>query len=69
MFISHANYLSYYVGMLEFRQLRQKVEEALGEDFEAMEFHRAVLDVGPAPFSIVEQAVDSYLAKAQQPAA
>ena len=64
-----ANYLSYYVGMLEFRQLRQKAEEALGEDFEAMEFHRAVLDVGPAPFSIVEQAVDSYLAKAQQPAA
>lgn len=57
-----ANYLSYYVGMMEFQQLRQKAEEALGENFEAMEFHRTVLDVGPAPFAVVEQAVDAYIA-------
>lgn len=57
-----ANYLSYYVGMMEFQQLRQKAEETLGENFEAMEFHRTVLDVGPAPFAVVEQAVDAYIA-------
>lgn len=56
-----ANYLSYSVGMLEMQQLRRYAEGELEGDFDAMAFHRAVLDVGPAPFSFVEKSVDAYI--------
>lgn len=63
-----ANYLSYSIGMLEMQQLRRDAEIQLEGDFDAMEFHQAVLEVGPAPFSIVKKAVDAYIAEAKEQA-
>lgn len=50
-----ANYLRYTIGYLEFESLREKFSEKLGENFSLVDFHDAILSVGPAPFSIVEK--------------
>lgn len=50
-----ANYLSYYVGYLQFMNLRDMMKEKQGDDFSLKAFHQAVLDIGPAPFSIIEK--------------
>ncbi|MCI8639823.1 MAG: DUF885 domain-containing protein [Coprococcus sp.] len=47
------NYLKYYLGYLKFFQLKKEIAGELKSDFSQIEFHRAVLDVGPAPFDIV----------------
>lgn len=49
------NYLKYYVGYLEFMELKKKSMKIEGDHFSQKEFHRAVLDVGPAPFEIVSR--------------
>lgn len=49
------NYLKYYVGYLEFVELKKKAMEIDGDKFSQKNFHRAVLDVGPAPFDIVSR--------------
>ena len=50
---SPANYLKYYIGYLKFYELKKEMADAMGNQFSQKEFHRAVLDVGPAPFEIV----------------
>ena len=50
---SPANYLKYYIGYLKFYELKKEMADTLGNQFSQKEFHRAVLDVGPAPFEIV----------------
>ena len=52
---SPANYLKYYVGYVEFLELKRAWAEEAGGTFSQKEFHEAVLDVGPAPFEIVEK--------------
>lgn len=52
---SPGNYLKYYIGYVEFLELKKKWIEKKGDDFSQKEFHKAVLDVGPAPFEIVEK--------------
>lgn len=52
-----ANYLNYYVGYLEFERLRSMVEEKLGDDFSAKEFHEALLNIGEGPFCVIEKYV------------
>lgn len=49
------NYLKYYVGYLEFLDLQDSIRTSLGEKFSLQEFHRTILDIGPAPFSILEK--------------
>ena len=56
-----AGYLPYYIGELEFNNMRADAQFQLKEQFDPVEFHRAVLDVGPAPFSIVREEVDRYI--------
>lgn len=50
-----ANYLKYYVGYLEFLTLRQKAETAWGSEFTHKKFHQYVLEMGDAPFSVLEK--------------
>ena len=52
---SPANYLKYYIGYVEFMQLKKEWIAKKGEQYSQKEFHKAVLDVGPAPFEIVEK--------------
>jgi uncharacterized protein (DUF885 family) len=54
-----AIYLPYAVGYLEIMELKETAEEALGEDFVAKDFHRFLLDIGPAQFGVI----DDYMKK------
>lgn len=51
---SPGNYLKYYIGYVEFLELKKEWVREMGTDFSQKEFHEAVLKVGPAPFEIVE---------------
>ncbi|WP_455719471.1 DUF885 domain-containing protein [Agathobacter sp.] len=52
---SPANYLKYYVGYLQFLELKNAQIELLGDDFSAKDFHEDILRIGPAPFSIISK--------------
>ena len=52
-----ANYLKYYLGYLNFMDLRDLAEKKAGDEFDKKEFHRFVLETGPAPFPIIEKYV------------
>ena len=58
---SPANYLKYYIGYLKFYELKKEMADAMGNQFSQKEFHRTVLDVGPAPFEIVYDEVEKNL--------
>lgn len=58
------NYLSYFIGYLEFLDLRKTAEEELGEAFDAKQFHDFLLRTGPAPFYIIEEYMEDWM-KAQ----
>lgn len=58
---SPANYLKYYIGYLKFYELKKEMADAMGNQFSQKEFHRAILDVGPAPFEIVYDEVEKNL--------
>lgn len=49
------NYLKYYIGYVEFLELKKEWIAEKGDGFSQTEFHEAVLNVGPAPFEIVEK--------------
>ncbi|MCD7715489.1 MAG: DUF885 domain-containing protein [Lachnospiraceae bacterium] len=49
-----ANYLQYYVGYLNFVSLRDTLSETVS-GFTLKAFHQAVLETGPAPFTILEE--------------
>lgn len=48
-----ANYLSYFVGCMEIRNMREEAEGRLGERFNLKEFHKFILDMGDAPFDVI----------------
>ena len=50
-----ANYLKYYGGYLGFLDLRDAYAEKEKERFTLKDFHEKVLEVGPAPFSVLEK--------------
>lgn len=52
---SPGNYLKYYIGYVEFLELKKEWAAEKGEAFSQKEFHEAVLSVGPAPFELVEE--------------
>lgn len=58
-------FLSYYVGYVQFAELKDKAEEALGDKFKDKDFHEAILKSGPAPFNVVEANVDAYIKSAK----
>ena len=62
---SPGNYLNYALGGLLFQQLRSRAEEALGGRFRPAEFHKVILDAGPASFPILSGLVDGYIEKAR----
>lgn len=56
-----ALYPQYGIGYLEFIELRDTAKEELGEDFVLKDFHEFVLNIGPAPFSIIEDRLDGWM--------
>ena len=56
-----AGFLSYYVGCVEFLELRRIAQEELGDRFKAIEFHEAILKGGELPFSVLKKNVEHYI--------
>jgi len=53
--------LSYKIGQLKIREIRNKAEVALGEQFNVKDFHTEVLKDGPMPLSMLESKVDRWV--------
>ena len=58
-----AHYLKYYVGYLEFKELKESASRKHLGRLDNIAFHQAILDIGPAPFDIVEKYLDLYYKK------
>lgn len=55
-----AHYLEYYVGYLEFLNLKEEMQRTYFTNFNEKAFHLAIVNIGPAPFSIIEKYLPSY---------
>ena len=53
--------LAYKIGQLKIREIRDKAEERLGDDFDVVAFHREVLKDGPMPLSMLEAKIDRWV--------
>ena len=55
--------LAYKIGQLKMLELRQKSEQALGDDFDVKAFHDALLAGGAVPMEILETRMNRWLAE------
>lgn len=55
------NYLNYYVGYLEISHMKEQAEITLKDQFELKEFNRFILDIGPAPFTVIKPYFKEWL--------
>lgn len=55
------NYLEYYVGYLEIVNMRNLAESTLKKNFNLLDFHTFLLDMGPAPFTVIEPYFKTWL--------
>ena len=55
------HYQKYFIGYLEFLQLRNTAKKRMGNEYSNKLFHEAVLRMGPAPFPILEKYLEYYL--------
>jgi uncharacterized protein (DUF885 family) len=54
-----SNYLKYYLGYLQICKLKESAL-ALSEDVTVYDFHKWFLEMGPAPFSILKQQLETF---------
>jgi len=53
--------LSYKIGELKIRELREKAEAELGSKFDIREFHEIVLEQGTVTLSMLEERINHYI--------
>ncbi len=53
------------IGMLQILDERQRAMDTLGEQFDLIAFHRAILSNGAVPLTLLDDVVDGYIAAAQ----
>ncbi|KPH62957.1 DUF885 domain-containing protein [Pseudoalteromonas porphyrae] len=56
-----AQALSYKIGELTIKRLRQETEQALGQNFDIREFHHQILRHGSVPLSVLEEQIRLYI--------
>ena len=56
-----AQALSYKIGELTIKRLRNQAEEALGANFDLREFHQAVLEHGSIPLSVLDENIQLFI--------
>ncbi|OUR63030.1 hypothetical protein A9Q74_02135 [Colwellia sp. 39_35_sub15_T18] len=54
--------LSYKIGELTIKRLREKAENTLADDFDLRDFHDQVLKNGSMPLHMLEKVIDDYIA-------
>ncbi|QCZ91994.1 DUF885 domain-containing protein [Salinimonas iocasae] len=57
--------LSYKIGEIKIKSLREKAENALGSSFDVRKFHTAVLEHGSVPLFILEQNIERFIEEQQ----
>jgi len=53
--------LSYKIGQLKIRELRDKAEAELGDKFNIGQFHNEVLEVGCVPLALLENKINNWI--------
>ncbi len=53
--------VSYKIGQLKIRQLRDRAEQALGQAFDIKEFHNQILNSGSLPLVLLEKKIDAWI--------
>ena len=61
-----ANYLSYYVGCMEFLNMRETARQELGDDFDPIAFHTFLLNFGDSPFDVIQAYFTTWLSEQKQ---
>lgn len=51
------NYLKYYIGYVEFLELKKDAIKTWGKDFSQERFHKEILEIGPAPFDVLREEI------------
>lgn len=50
-----AHYLKYYIGYLEFLQLKEEAKKIWGDKYTDLRFHKEIINAGPMPFYILKK--------------
>ena len=58
-----AQALSYKLGQLKFRELRERAEKELGPKFDIRSFHDEMLDGGSLPLDLLDARTDKRIAQ------
>ena len=58
-----AQALSYKLGQLKFRELRDRAQKALGAKFDIRSFHDEMLNGGPLPLDLLDARTDKWIAE------
>ncbi|SNR15429.1 DUF885 domain-containing protein [Tenacibaculum jejuense] len=53
--------LSYKIGQLKIRELREKAKKELGDKFDIRQFHNQVLETGCIPLALLEDKIDQWI--------
>lgn len=53
--------LSYKIGQLKIRELRERAEKVLGDKFDIRQFHNQVLETGAVPLQLLEEKIDRWI--------
>lgn len=55
------NYLHYYLNGMKYQDLYDHAKDQLGDQFNAVEFNKVLLETGPSSLSILEKQVEKYI--------
>ena len=61
-----AGYMEYTLGYLEIEKLRETAEKELGDGFQVKEFHKFLLDVGEAPFAVIQDRMEKWMKQKEE---
>lgn len=55
-----AHYLKYYIGYMEFLDLKNYAEETFGKEYTDLRFHETILEMGPASFPLLKKYITEF---------